>query len=231
MRQGLGILHPHAPTPLHLPPFKRHRAYKFTLCGLTLTQLIYRHWFRVNRTALNNNILENLITIIKNLHGLNMHQFSAVIEIIGINPFVYVPEPILLQIFEKAGKNKGPIPVKGTVNKKPYRQTLVKYSGAWRLYINTAMLKNSPRLVGKQISITICPDRRNREIAPPATFISALNNNKAAKKIFDALPASRKTEMVRYLANLKTEEARAKNIGRAIQFLLGKERFIGRAHP
>jgi hypothetical protein len=36
-----------------------------------------------------------------------------VIEIIGINPFVFIPENILENIFEQAGKNKGPIPVKG----------------------------------------------------------------------------------------------------------------------
>lgn len=65
------------------------------------------------------------------------YTFLATIEIIGINPFVFVPEEILKFIFEKAGKSKGPIPVKGTMNSIPYTQTLMKFRGEWRLYINT----------------------------------------------------------------------------------------------
>jgi hypothetical protein len=38
-----------------------------------------------------------------------MLRFEATIYIIGINPFVFVPEPILQSIFEAAGKDKGQI--------------------------------------------------------------------------------------------------------------------------
>ncbi|MCB0523292.1 MAG: YdeI/OmpD-associated family protein [Saprospiraceae bacterium] len=51
------------------------------------------------------------------------------------------------------------------------------------------------------------------------------------QEIFDALPASRRKEIVRYIANLKTEESVERNVSRAIGFLLGKERFIGRDKP
>ncbi|MCX2682094.1 hypothetical protein OOZ15_19245 [Galbibacter sp. EGI 63066] len=57
------------------------------------------------------------------------YQFSATIEKIGINPFLFVPENILKSIFEQARKDKGPIPIKGEVNGK----TLVKYQGDWWL--------------------------------------------------------------------------------------------------
>jgi uncharacterized protein YdeI (YjbR/CyaY-like superfamily) len=59
----------------------------------------------------------------------------------------------------------------------------------------------------------------------------ALEKHKKAKFVFDGLPASRRKEIVRYLANLKSEEALERNIVRAINFLLGKERFVGRDHP
>jgi hypothetical protein len=80
--------------------------------------------------------------------ALIIHKFQATIDIIGINPFVFIPENILKDIFKQAGKEKGPIPVKGTINAKPYKQTLVKFKGYWRLYINTTMLKNSPNRIG-----------------------------------------------------------------------------------
>jgi len=75
------------------------------------------------------------------------YDFSALLNIIGINPYVSVSEEILNAIFIDANKHKGPIPICGTINDKPYLQTLVKYSGEWRLYINTIMLNNSPKKI------------------------------------------------------------------------------------
>lgn len=160
-----------------------------------------------------------------------MLKFNADIEIIGINPYVFVPEEILLEIFRQAAKNKGHIPVNGTVNEKPYRQTLVKYSGHWRLYINTSMLKNSPKRVGETIEVSIRFDPESREIEAPQAFLKALNANTDASTVFNRLPASRKFEIVRYLARIKTEKVLEYNIARAINFLQGKERFVGRENP
>ncbi|WP_262510058.1 YdeI/OmpD-associated family protein [Confluentibacter sediminis] len=63
---------------------------------------------------------------------------------------------------------------------------------------------------------------------PPDNFVMALNENHEAKVIFDNLSASMRLEIIRYLANIKTEKTLEINIKRAIKFLLGKERFIGR---
>lgn len=156
------------------------------------------------------------------------HTFKAKIEIIGINPFVFVPEKILIAIFRQAGKEKGHIPVCGTVNRKPYKQTLVKYSGEWRFYINTTMLKDSPKRIGEMIEVTIRHDPEERTIEPHPAFTKALKLNKEAKKVFEGLPASRQKEIVRYIAALKTEESVKKNIDRAMGFLTGSNRFVGR---
>ncbi|NHN24716.1 DUF1905 domain-containing protein [Flavobacterium jejuense] len=160
-----------------------------------------------------------------------MYEFEAKIEVIGINPFVFVPENILQKIFEDAGKTKRHIPIKGTINDNLYKQTLVRYNGEWRLYINTTMLKNSPKRIGETIEITVSFDPESREIKPPKLFVKALTKNKEAKIVFENLPASRKSEIVKYLTNLKTEKALEKNTEKAINFLLGKERFIGRDNP
>src|SRR6187402_3310720 len=152
-------------------------------------------------------------------------QFSAKIEIIGINPFVFVPDAILQIIFKQAGKNKGFIPIKGIINDNPYRQTLVRYSGEWRLYINTIMLKNSPKRIGEIVTLTIAFDPESRAIEMPDEFAKALAANPEANFVFEQLSASRKNEIVRYLARLKTKETLDRNITRAINFLLGKERF------
>jgi hypothetical protein len=160
-----------------------------------------------------------------------MHKFKSELKIIGINPFVFVPDKILKSLFTEAGKDKGPIPVRGTINDHPYKQTLVKYSGAWRLYINTTMLKNSPRRVGETILIKIEFDPVSRKIVPHPKLLKALKENKDAKKVFDKLPPSRQNEIIRYISNLKTETSVIRNINRAIDFLKGKGNFAGRAKP
>lgn len=162
---------------------------------------------------------------------LEFFDFSAEIKIIGINPFVFVHEDILIEIFKQAGAEKGPIPICGKINGNNYKQTLVRYSGEWRLYINTSMLKNSPKRIGEMVEISVKFDPESREIKAPESFITALDENLKAKQIFDGLIASRKLEVIRYLANLKTEESLKKNIKRAINFLNGNERFIGRDKP
>lgn len=156
------------------------------------------------------------------------HSFKAEIEIIGINPYVSVPEDILQSVFEQAGRTKSPIPVCGTVNDRPYKQTLVRYQGAWRLYINLIMLDNSPKKIGEMIDVSIAYDSIARTFAAHPELIKALAKNKQAKEIFDRLTPSLRNEVIKYINNLKTEESIRKNVDKAIDFLLGKGRFVGR---
>lgn len=160
-----------------------------------------------------------------------MQTFKAEIAQIGINPFVFVPEEVLAGIFKRAGKEKGPIPICGSVNEKPYKQTLVKYRGHWRLYINTTMLKNSPKRIGEVIEISVTYDGASRQLTAHPKLLKALKENPAARSVFDGLIPSRQHEIVRYIAALKTEASVDRNVERAIAFLTGKARFIGRDNP
>lgn len=160
-----------------------------------------------------------------------MDTFDAKLEIIVGNPFVFIPPAVLQHIFEQAHRSKGPIPVRGTINDKPYQQTLVKYSGAWRLYINMKMLPRSPKRIGEVISVTIAFDPSDRTIEPHPKLIQALAKNDEAHAVFKRMPPSRQKEIVRYIAQLKSEESVDRNVTRAIDFLLGKGRFVGRDNP
>ena len=160
-----------------------------------------------------------------------MKSFSAEIFIIGVNPYVFVPDEILQYLFAKAGKNKGHIAVVLIINKQKFIQHLVKYAGEWRLYLNTPMRKTAGKDVGDMIKIKIDFDPSERIIPMHEKFESALNKNKKAKDCFTNLPPSTQKEILRYINNLKTEESIKRNIERAVNFLLKKERFIGRDEP
>jgi len=158
-------------------------------------------------------------------------SFKATIDIIGINPFVFVPAPILAAIFKQVQKEKGPIPVCGTIDGHAFTQTLVKYRGHWRLYINTPMLKAAKKGVGDQIMLRLEYDPEERIIPVHPKLTKALQQNKQAKQVFDSLRPSLQKEIVRYISFLKTEESVDKNVEKTILFLLGKGRFIGRENP
>jgi hypothetical protein len=160
-----------------------------------------------------------------------MHTFQATLDIIGVNPFVFVPEPVLQAIFEAAGKNKGPVRVRGSVNGQPFTQTLVRFSGHWRLYINLVMLKNSPHRIGEVLDIQIAYNPEARETYSVPAFTQALAQEPAASAVFESLSQSRKEEIVRYLFRLKSQEVLEKNVIRAIEFLKGNGRFVGRDKP
>ncbi len=160
-----------------------------------------------------------------------MHSFKAKIDIIGINPFVFVPGRILKAIFKQAGADKGPIPIRGTINTRPYQQTLVRYRGDWRLYINTIMLEKSPKRIGETIVVTLEFDPSDRTIEPHPRFVKALAKNRKAKRTFENLSPSIRKEIVRYISHLKTEESIDRNVVKAIDFLFGKGRFVGRDKP
>lgn len=56
----------------------------------------------------------------------------------------------------------------------------------------------------------------------------ALGKNKKAKDKFDSLSPSLQNEMMRYIFGLKSEKSKKENVDRAILFLLGSGKFLGR---
>jgi hypothetical protein len=162
------------------------------------------------------------------LDQLNTYSFTAELKIIGINPYVSIPSDILEKLFSDSKKQKGPIPVCGQINQKPFQQTLLKYKGEWRLYINTQMLPNSPKHVGVILELMISFDTSNRTVEMNAIFKNELMKDVDVYKVFENLTPSLQKEINRYLNSVKKEETLHKNISLAIGFLKGKNRFIGR---
>src|SRR5258705_237771 len=159
------------------------------------------------------------------------NNFLAKIYKIGINPYVLIPAPVLNEICKQANKNKGPIPVRGELNGHSFIQTLVKYAGKWRLYMNGPMRKGANADVGDIVEVEIKFDPQPRKIEMHAKLKAAFVKNTRIMAVFSKLPPSRQKEIIRYMANLKTKEAVDKNVNRVIGFLSGRERFVGRDKP
>jgi len=148
-------------------------------------------------------------------------SFKARIYKVGINPCVKVP----WRITDKLTATKGYIPIKGTIGKHFFQQTLcpVKNQG-YRLYVNGPMLKGSGLEVADTAHFIIEQDtlERNLDHPMPKGFKKQLKEH-GLLKIFQQLAPSRQKEINRYLNNLKTEESLTRNINKLINALQGKE--------
>ena len=157
-----------------------------------------------------------------------MKSISAKIQIIGINPYVLLPASLLKYIFQKAGKDKGAIPIKIKIGKHNFIQNLVKYSGKWRLYLNMPMRKAARKDVGDTIHIQIDFDTKPRITPMHPKLKLAFKENPTAKYAFENLSPSRQKEILRYINFLKSEESVDKNVQRAIGHLMNSKSFLGK---
>jgi hypothetical protein len=151
-----------------------------------------------------------------------MPAFLATIRLLGINPYVAVPARERKALFQAAGRETGPIPVRGRIDQTPFVQTFVKYQGEWRLYLNTPVRRAAGKDVGDRVRVELELDPvRRREPLPPA-LRRALAQHPAASSAFKALSASRRKEICRYINALKTEASRERNVHMVLQHLSGE---------
>jgi len=154
-------------------------------------------------------------------HGKCVERFSTRILKIGANPYVPLPPRILRALFRRAGRSTSPIPVRGRVQGTPFQQTLVRYQGAWRLYLNTPMRRAAHVDVGDTAAFELEFDPTPPTFALPSAFAAALARTPAAQASFQALTPSRRKEIVRYLGRLKRPETLERNIATVVAHLVG----------
>jgi hypothetical protein len=160
-------------------------------------------------------------------------KFHAIIQIDKINPFVLVAAGRAKRL--KSGWKK-PMPVLVQVNGEPnppWRINMMPVGdGSFYLYLHGAVRKASATKVGDRVEISVTFDENYRG-GPmhrmPSEFAERLSSEPKAQAGWVRLPPSRKKEILRYLAALKSDEARARNVTRAIRVLSGsRERFLAR---
>jgi Bacteriocin-protection, YdeI or OmpD-Associated/Domain of unknown function (DUF1905) len=170
---------------------------------------------------------------LRNGKSVKRERFYAAIEVRGINPYVHVECETTNRL--KAGWRR-PMPVLVRVNgrpKKPWRVNLMpRGDGSFYLYLHGSVRKVSGTKVGDRVMVELSFDdsyRAGAGYAMPSWFGAALRTNRRAKEAWNALIPSRKKDILRYFATLKSPEARARNLRRAMEVLSGSQaRFMAR---
>lgn len=160
-------------------------------------------------------------------------RFKALIQIHGINPYVLVSAKRAAEL--KPGWCK-PMPVLVRINGKPDDAWPINMmpvgNGSFRLYLQGEVRKASRTKVGDRVEVEVQFNAKYKGGPQPlpAWFKSALAKDPVAKGNWDALTPSRRKEVVRYLAALKSAEARERNLARALTALSGEPtRFMARS--
>jgi len=106
-------------------------------------------------------------------------------------------------------------------------------NGSFRLYLHGTVRKASGTGVGDRVQVEVqfnSAYKNGPQHAVPTWFRNALRKNNIANKNWEKLIPSRKKEMLRYLASLKSAEARERNLQRALRVLGGAgARFLARS--
>ena len=161
-------------------------------------------------------------------------RFRAKIEINNINPYVLVSARRAAQIQKSWRK---PLPVHVRVNgqpEKPWHINMMPIGdGSFYLYLHGYVRKASNTKVGDTVMVELAFDDKYRSGPAhpmPSWFRDALNKNRIAKLAWSKLIPSRQKEMLRYFSHLKSPEAQARNLQRALHVLSGrKARFMARS--
>jgi hypothetical protein len=161
-------------------------------------------------------------------------RFKAVIKIYNGNPYVLISAQRAQAL--KKGWRK-PMPVTVQVNKKPDKPWRINMmpigDGSFYLYLHGDVRRASHTVVGDTVTVDIAFDEtyHNGPMHPmPEWFWVRLKANPKAKAAWEALIPSRQKEILRYFSWLKSDEAKERNVKRALHVLSGNEgRFMARS--
>jgi hypothetical protein len=162
-------------------------------------------------------------------------RFTATIRIRGVNPFVQVSA----HRAQRLSKNwRRPLPVRVRINGRPAREPwrinmMPAGNGAFYLYLHQSVRTASATAVGDRVRVELDFDdayRRGPVHPMPRWFSTALKGNARARQNWTRLVPSRRKEILRYFAGLKSGQARERNLARAMMVLSGRSgRFMARS--
>ncbi len=161
-------------------------------------------------------------------------KFKAVMKIYNGNPYIPVSATRATRL--KKGWRK-PMPVLVKIHGKPKEgwkiNMMPRGDGSFYLYLHGYVREASKTGVGDKVDVDVVFDEEYRSgpMHPmPVWFREALNNNFKARGAWEELIPSRKKEVLRYFSWLKSDEAKKRNLEKAMHVLSGKEgRFMARS--
>lgn len=161
-------------------------------------------------------------------------RFTRRIAIRGINPYLVVSAREASRV--KSGWRR-PLPVLVTIDGEPQQPARVNLmpagDGSFYLYLNGPLRAASGSAVGDRVTAELAFDATYRggpAHRMPASLRAALRAEAKLSHAWKALTPSRRKEILRYLATLRSDAARERNVVKVLAMLKSpRGSFLGRA--
>jgi hypothetical protein len=161
-------------------------------------------------------------------------RLAATIALRGINPYVLVSAPRARRLKPNWRR---PLPVTLRIAKLPQQQwhtnLMPAGDGSFYLYLHEHVRRAAAAGIGDRITVELqfnTAYRGGPAHPVPKSFQRALRAAPEALQNWRHLSPSRKKEILRYFASLKSEAAQARNLDRALRVLSGQRgRFMARS--
>ena len=162
-------------------------------------------------------------------------RFRETIQITGVNPYLQV-SAARARTLRPGWRRAMPVLVRinGAPRAQPWRTNMMPVGdGSFRLYLQGTVRRVSKTKVGDTVRAEVRFDtdyRGGPQHPMPAWFRRPLRANRKAWAAWQGLIPSRKKEILRYLAQLKSPAARERNVARALSALSGQPvRYMARS--
>jgi hypothetical protein len=136
--------------------------------------------------------------------------------------WTYMPIPFSV---EEVFGVKSRLPVAGTINGFPFRNSLMPNGdGTHLMTISKELMAGAKAEQGERVQVTMKLDDAPREVELPAELAEALKGDKQAAAIFATLAPSHKKEFTDWIAGAKKAETRVSRAAKAVEMIRKKER-------
>jgi hypothetical protein len=142
-------------------------------------------------------------------------------KLIGKGPtgsWTFLPIPFSAE--EKFG-SKAQVPVMGTINGYPFRNSLMPEGDGTHLMMVSKILKEGAGCSnGDTVSVVMDVDTTPRKVTVPAELKAALKAKPAAGKFFKELSYSRQKEYADWIAGAKRPETKVARVSKAVLLMV-----------
>ena len=128
----------------------------------------------------------------------------------AITPPVDVPE-----LFGTRGR----VPVRGTINRFPFRSSLMPCGGPHMMPVNKALRDGAGVKPGDIVEVVMERDLEERTVEPPAELKKELAKNRKARERWEKLSFTHKKEMANSIRGAKQDETRKRRLTKVMQVL------------
>jgi len=120
---------------------------------------------------------------------------------------------------------KSRVPVKGTINGRPFRSSLMPQgSDVHILVVNSAIRDEIGVTTGDRVEVSLERDTDERIVEIPEAFREALTNAPDANAVFEAFSYSHRKEYADWINSAKKEETKHSRIAKAIGMLMSNKK-------